>query len=311
MNLKLFKSKLRRKKAVPHVMAACYGFLAYTIFTFSDALMKLAGTSQVPKMQALTIMGLSATLSVIIFCAARGRLKYLKNKKPKIELLRSLLMTALVFLGFFAVINLPLAIFYTGIFATPMLTSVMAAIFLKEKLPMKKAIAILFGFAGVLIAIDPLSIDTASGKSLSYLALAACPLIAATTVLLTRIEVRTETPESLTLYPYVIRVIIFAPFCLWSYAPIGINEWLYVIGAGTFNAISYMLLSFALKNANAATVVPFQYTQLITGSAIGYVLWSDKLSLNLIIGASIIIASGLFMVFKAQKKPTAEPLPEI
>lgn len=85
--------------------------------------------------------------------------------------------------------------------------------------------------------------------------------------------------------------------------------WATVAGLGILGATGAFFINTAYKNAPAAIVAPFHYTQIVTGALLGYLIFGDVPSWNLMVGATIIIASGFYLARQAHRPvPLTEPI---
>jgi drug/metabolite transporter (DMT)-like permease len=73
------------------------------------------------------------------------------------------------------------------------------------------------------------------------------------------------------------------------------------LASGGFGSFGWLLMAHAYKLAPAALVAPFQYSEIITGALIGYLIWHDVPSAHLAVGAVVIIASGIYIITHARK----------
>jgi drug/metabolite transporter (DMT)-like permease len=83
--------------------------------------------------------------------------------------------------------------------------------------------------------------------------------------------------------------------------------------AGFFGSIGVMCLTHAFRLAPAAVIAPFEYTALVWATLLGYLIWGELPDAITLLGASIIIASGLYIIYRETRKPgpTTPKLPSL
>jgi drug/metabolite transporter (DMT)-like permease len=296
------------KNMPPHLRAVFYALAGYAGWTGSDSMLKLAGATGAPRHEILFLSGLSGALVVTTFALLQGKPEILRPKKlGGLFLLGLLYMLTLVAL-IIAVRHLPLANFYAVIFLAPLLIAAGAAFFMHEPLSLKQGLAILVGFAGVIIAINPVNLFKGGGDLVSYGAAFAELLLFVLQMLVMRKISHHETRECMALSTRIVSACSMLVACLFlPYAPLPSIALLGALASGLFGGLGWIMIAHSHKLAPAATVAPFQYVQLIVGALAGYALWGDVPSPSVILGALIIVASGLYIANHARKNAAAVP----
>jgi drug/metabolite transporter (DMT)-like permease len=193
--------------------------------------------------------------------------------------------------------QLPLTNMYIVAFLTPMTVACLATLILKEHLGWKRAIPIALGFAGVLIAVDPSQLLEKPGALIPYITVFGSMLGTASQMLLLRAVGHKENTECTSFYPRVVLTSAGALSCAANgFVAMAPAVFLALCAAGALGSIGWALMSQAYKNAPAAAVAPFHYSQMLMGALLGYLIWGDIPSHHLIVGAVIIIASGIYLV---------------
>jgi drug/metabolite transporter (DMT)-like permease len=279
------------------------GALAFGLFSIMDAVVKwLSATYPVP--QILVANALFALVPVGIMVARRGGLPQLRTRRLGLHLVRGLLGTTAGFLAFFAFSRLPLADAYAIIFATPLLITALSVPILGESVGWRRWSAVLVGFAGVLIMLRP-GVAPVGAGSLAALG-AACA--SACAILLVRKLSVTETTTSIAFYSNLVAVLLmallFSPtFVLPSLADLGL-----MAASGLVGGSALLVLIAAYRRTPAALVAPFQYTQMIWAIVLGALVFGDLPETAMLLGASIVAASGLFILYRETtlgRRPTA------
>jgi len=290
--------------------AIAYSLLGYTFWVIADTCTRLAGKAKLPASQIIVCSSLFCIATILAIMAARGQMRLLKPKQWKGETFRALLYVVQSFINVTAFTWFPLAQVYVVLFLCPILTAMGASFFLREKISWGHGVAILAGFIGVVLALNPMGMNLPDASAAGYVALVLFPITGATNVLLIRYLSKGEHSESMTFFPQIVRVVVIVPLFFWQFVPMTLADALSTAGLGLFGAIGGLLVIAALKHAPVATVQPIAYTQLILGAIFGYMIWQDVPTVNLMIGAIIIIASNLYIARHAHKTRKTELLPE-
>lgn len=270
--------------------------LASALWTFSDALVKVAGLSGMPLSHIIVPYNVSGALIIAAIAAWRGQLRDLFPKRLKAETLRALVLTALCIAIAIGYIHLPLTTVYAVVFFAPLPIAILAAKFMHEQLSWQHYAAMIVGFFGVLLALNPASLNVNDGELLGYIVLPFCLILYVINILMMRLAGRSsDTAESMAFYPQFVRVVLLLPFFIWQFQPLAAWQWACVLGLGGLSGLAWLLFSAALKYAPAAVVSPVQYSEIVIGGIIGYLIWSHIPSWHLVLGSVIIIAAGYYM----------------
>jgi drug/metabolite transporter (DMT)-like permease len=263
------------------------------MFSFGDALGKfLVATYSVGQLLLLRACAALLLLSPLIW---RRRADFIRLERPWLQLLRVVLSTLEVAAFFLAVVYLPLADVITYYLASPIFVTALSAVFLRERVGWRRWSAVVAGFCGVLIALQP-SVQTvtwpaliALGGSLSFAVL----------MLLTRLL--RATPDIVLASSQFIGTLAFgtvlAPF---GWAPPSWHGLGLFIAAGWISVCALICVNRSLKLAPASSVAPYQYSMIIWAVMLGYLVFGNLPSLATLVGAAIIIAAGLYIFLREQ-----------
>jgi len=290
--INLFKSQSNNFKAI----------IAMIIAVFSVTLMsvqaKLIGIDYHP-----TQITFARGLVVLIFLAPLiyrlGGFNFLKTKKPVLHFFRSIAGLVGNLMFFFAFQRLPVADVTVISQAVPIFSCILAIIFLNEIIRWRRWTAILIGFLGVIIAINP------SGEiALASIYALVATLMWSITIVFLRLLGTTEHPVKTVFYFMLISVIItsfFQPF-LWKQP--SFNVILLFFGLGTTAFVTQILMTYALQKAPASIVSPFNYTGIIWAIVFDYIIWNTTPVMTTIIGGSIITITGIYIFRREATKKT-------
>jgi drug/metabolite transporter (DMT)-like permease len=274
------------------------------LFSFGDALGKhLVGTYSVGQLLLLRAIPALVLISPFIW---RARAEFGNIPRPGLQLLRVVLSAGEVAAFFCATIYLPLADVITFYMAGPIFVTALSAILLGEQVGWRRWTAVAVGFCGVVIALNP------STQTMSWPALIALggSLAFATLMVVTRF-LRGTSDMVLASSQFTGSLVcgaVMAPFG-WI-APATSDLALFAI-AGAISVVALLCVNRSLKLAAASVVVPYQYTMIIYAGIFGYLVFGDVPSNNIIIGAAVIVAAGLYIFVResrlAKDRPASMP----
>jgi drug/metabolite transporter (DMT)-like permease len=224
----------------------------------------------------------------------------LKPKRLGMHLLRAVLM--LITLGGFiyAVRALSLANAYAIFLAAPLIVTALSVPLLKEYVGWRRWVAVSVGLAGVIIMLHP-----SASSFVSFGAVAA--LVSATayafSAIALRILTRSDTTASVVFWMIALMTVFAGLIAAPDWVPIRHEDWPLLAGIGIFAAIGQHLLTEAFRQAPPAVVAPFEYTALLWGILIDWTVWGVFPSIRVYIGGSIVIGSGLYLIWREHSVP--------
>ena len=276
-----------------HRQAVALAVTAYTCWVLVDTTLKLAGASTLPLPELLAILGIATCAAMAAWSVPRGRARALWPNRPGAQTVRALLDFGNALCVVIALRHLPLSVFYVLVFCSPLVTTLMAAAFLAEPLKLRQLLAIIAGFAGVVLAVMPLGARH-PGQLRGYLACLVCVLCFSTSIVWSRRLTQTETRESLTFYSGVVMTVGGLAGMAFGTAPVTLRLVALLGAGGVLGVLGSLSFFTALKSSTAANVSQYHYSQLVVGALLAYVIWHDRPTPTLLAGAAIIIASGLY-----------------
>jgi len=262
-----------------------------------------------PPSQIIVMSSAFCCLALAVFSAARGGLQTLVPRQWKVEIIWGLLCVVLSFVNVFCFVKFPLATVYAITFSIPLWVAVGAAVLMREALPRRLGLAIFAGFCGVVFSLGSSWAGLENSGLFSLAVLATFPLLGSANVLLIRFLGRKERVESMSFMQHFMRVIVVLPLFWWQFKSLSLETLAYLVGLGFFSAAGMLLVFAAIKHAPAAVIVPFSYSQIISGAAIGYFFWDEIPAPRLFIGAAVIILSGYYVARHARNYGKVKTLP--
>jgi len=274
---------------------------AMLAFSLNDTLGKwLVGTYGVA--QLLLIRSLAASLMLAPAAYRTGFATIFKPQRPWIHALRAFCSVTETALFYWAVVYLPLADTVAFYLASPIFVTILAVVFLKEKVGWRRWSAILVGFIGVLIALKP------TGDGLGWPALIAISgsFIFAGSNVLTRL-LAGENEVTLVSWQVMGAVIFGLAVAPFRWTTPSFADFLGLSLLGIVATFAHMGVNRSLKYAPAAVVVPYQYSLIVWAMIFGYAFFGDWPANNVLTGSAIIVGAGLYIFLREQIRSRETP----
>lgn len=269
--------------------------LGMLLFSLNDVMGKwLVATYSVG--QVLLIRSAAAMVVLLPLLLRDGFRTLIAVERPGMQALRVLLSSAEVYCFYFAVITLPLADVMTYWLAAPIYVAAMSPFLLGEKVGWARWLAILAGFGGVVIALEP-SAATLTAPALVSILGSFCFAF----MMLSGRALR-GTPDRTLVFWQIVGAglfgIITAPF---GWVTPGAFDLSLLALLGVVAMLAHVCVNRALKLADASVVAPFQYTLLFWAVVFGFAVFGDVPRPAMLAGAAIIVAAGWFILLREKK----------
>jgi drug/metabolite transporter (DMT)-like permease len=268
---------------------------AVFFFIFNDALIKIAAET-VPAIQAIGVRGIFATLWVMLALAVTGAWRQLGGVTHPYVLLRGVLEAASSIVYLVALFHIQFAIATAINLSTPLIFTALAVLLLKETVRWRRWSAVIVGFLGVLLVIQPRpdSIDVWAWVVLFATVLGACR-----DVLGRYLPARVPT----LVVSFASAAAVALVGCAWTFVdgwqPMTAREiWLLVVSS-LLLAAGYQSLVIALRSGAEFSVIgSFRYASILWALGIGYVVWGDVPNALALAGIAVIVGSGLYILHR-------------
>jgi len=285
------------------------------LFALNDAMGKFL-VSTYSLGQVIAVRSIAAVIILLPIVWKAGLPKLVNVERPGLQAARVFFSTAELFCFYFAVAALPLADVMTYWLAAPIYVAALSPFLLGEKVGWRRWTAIGIGFVGVLIALKPSSASLTSAAFFSILGSAAFAFM-----MLSGRQLR-NTPDTVLAFWQIIGAglagvvaILITPS---GWIPIRSGFDLSLLALlGIVAMTAHVLVNRALKLADAATVAPLQYTLLLWAVIFGWLIFGDVPQLSIVIGAGLIVLSGLYIFFREnavkrkQAKTAVQPIEDL
>ena len=278
----------RARKAVAWLLLGIGGGLLLDLFA-----KQLLSTYSLP--QFIFLRSLIAIALLLAITPRFGGFRSLESSRKAWHLLRTILAIGAMFGFFYGLAKMPLVNALTLGYTAPLMVTALSAVFLDEPVGWRRWTAVTFGFIGVLIILRP------DGGELSFAALAVliAALCYAWQAILARKLSGTESTLALSLYvvvgPMVLSLVLLDAD---SWINPDLTGWGLLLGAGISSVFAWIGLVNGYRAVSPALLAPLEYTALIGGAVAGYVFWDEIPDVWVAVGASVIVASGVFVVYR-------------
>ena len=270
-----------------------FALLAFGIFATHDVIVKYLGGVYSP-FQIIFFTTLF-TFPLVTFMLMRDATEgHLIPKHPGWTALRTGSAVLTAGAAFYAFSTLPLAQVYTILFASPLLITVLAIPILGERVGIHRLVAVLIGLAGVVVVLRPGSTVLGPGH---FAALAAAVFGALASVIVRRIG-RDERTAVLMLYPLAANFVVMGSLLAFVYKPMPVEHLGAVAIISLFGFVGGLFLIAAYRKGDAAIVAPMQYSQILWATGYGFLLFDESVDRPTLVGAGIIILSGVYIVMR-------------
>jgi drug/metabolite transporter (DMT)-like permease len=276
------------------------------IFAVMSALVRYLGAAY-PVGQVVFFRSAFAIVPVVVIYAWRRELgAAIRMGRPFGHAGRGITAIGGMFCNFSALARLPIVDATAISFAAPLMTVAMAALLLKERVRIYRWSAVIIGFLGVLVMLVPhLEIGGAmavqAGGAIGALFGLAGAFFSSLSVIQTRHLTKSETTSSIVFYFSLICA--FAGLATW---PFGWNtpsgaELAALIGIGVCGGLAHIVLTESYRWAPASLVAPFDYTSMLWALVLGYLAFGEFPTALGFLGAAIIAAAGLFVIWRERQ----------
>ena len=203
--------------------------------------------------------------------------------------------------AFYAFSVLPLAQVYAILFATPLLITALSVPILGETVRLRRWLAVAVGLFGVLVVLDPGGLEL----SLGHLAAVVAATGSALASVIVRKIGRDERLVVLLIYPMLGQFLLMALFMPFVYKPMEAIDLALVAMVAIFGHVAMRLIIRAYRMAEASMVAPMQYSQILWATLFGALFFNEWPGMNVAVGAAIVIASGLYILFRESSGSSA------
>jgi drug/metabolite transporter (DMT)-like permease len=266
--------------------------LAVAAFSVMDTMMKLLA-AEFPPMQVAALRCLASLPLVCVYVAWRGAFRSVLRVRWSLHLLRGVIGIAMLALFAYGVRTLSLAEAYTIYFIGPILITALSAPVLGERVNAARWLAIAVGMAGVLVVLRPSGAGFLTVGGLAVLASAVGYAVSAVTG---RVLARSDRPEHMVFWVMAMMAAGATLLAAPSWMPLQARHLPVLATLAVSGFLAQLAITEAFSHGEASVVAPFEYTALAFGVAIDWLMWKTLPDGFTLLGAAIIIGSGLYLI---------------
>lgn len=282
-----------KKDSVPLGIAFMLG--SVILFMVLNATVKALGEGY-PVDQIVFFRNAGALLPVgLVVLTAPGGWRALRTERPWGHLWRAVIGLSTMGLLFWSYTLLPLAEATALNFTSPIFATALSVPLLGERVGVHRWSAVMFGFVGVVIIVDP-GADMLRVGTLLALAAAFGQALAVSTI---RQLSRTEPANTIVFYFTLLTTLFSAPTLPFSWTPIGSwRDFAVFAAAGLSGGVAQLLMTRAYSLASTPVLAPFNYVSIALAAFAGWLFWGEIPGLHTIVGSCLVIASGIYILYR-------------
>lgn len=280
---------------------------SYVFFTLCDTAAKWLTLSGMPPLQVGFIRYATQLAFVLGMTLPRQGFEVFRTQAPVLQIIRAAMLLGMTAFNFFALVYLPLTVTSAIAFGMPLLITALSVPLLGEQVGWRRWMAILIGFAGLLIIVQP------GGDTFHWAVFLALGSIScgALYFILTRKLAGTSSTLTMQLYGGLVGTLVLLPFALGNWVwPQNGWTWIAFFGVGLAAMTGHSISIIAHRFAPASVLAPFAYSQIIWMTLSSWLIFAEPPTIWLFIGGPIVIGSGLYIWLRerALYKRTVSPL---
>jgi drug/metabolite transporter (DMT)-like permease len=228
--------------------------------------------------------------------------KIARSKNLSLQIFRSIFLVGEAFLFTLSFKLLPIADVHSIVAVAPIFVTALSALWLKEKVGLRRWLAVLIGFAGVMTILRP---GFEGFNELFLLPLLAAIAFAFYQILL-RISSRYDDGQVSQFYTGIVPLVVVTFLVPFFWVQPDFYGWIALIAGGIFISLGHLFLIFAFQYATPSAVQPFNYTLLVWATLFGWLFYKELPDEWTIAGALIVVASGLYTLYRERKHATRQ-----
>jgi drug/metabolite transporter (DMT)-like permease len=292
-------SPISRKENLHSIYAM---LMAVAMFSFMDTAMKLL-SAHYPAMQVTALRALSSLPLLCGYIIYRGAFRGIFAVRWSMQIFRAVLGIAMLTTFAFGLKSLSLAEAYSIFFIAPSLITALSVLVLKEKVGPGQWVAIVVGLVGVLVVLRPEGTGFLTLGGLAVLGAAACYAMSA---IAARVLARSDSTESMMFWLLTMMAAGAVALSWRNWVPVRAEDGWVLLALALSGFFGQLAITKAFSTGKASVVAPFEYSALAWGVAIDWLLWQTLPDGYTLLGAGIIIASGIYLVRREAVHAEAE-----
>jgi len=274
------------------IMVTC--FLFATLDSLSKNLMLTMAAIQV-----LWGRYVVQTAAMTSYLAASSGTRFLQTRHPFLQIARGLAQAASNGLVYVSLAHIPVGDVTAILYGSPIIVTVLSVIFLKERIGVYRIAAVMAGFLGVYLIIQPGSGET----SFYHLLMLGAAFSNATYMLITRRLAGPEEAAATQFNTTAVGLLIFTSIILFDGALPSVEAMPLLLVVGLMGAAGHFCMVKALSHVSASTLSPYLYAQVMFAALYSVFWFGDALRPNMIVGTTLLVASGIYIWWRERSTP--------
>ena len=286
--------------SVPHdpkSLGYTFTLLAVAIFAAQDGISKYLGSHYSPIFITMVRYWAFAVFVILLAMRAGGIARAASTKRPFLQIFRGVLLATEIVIFVFGLSRVGMAMAQSIFQVGPLLVTMLSVPFLGEKVGWRRWTAIVVGLFGVLLIINPTHVKF----DLNLLFPMAATTMFAIYAIATRAVSKSDNSMTSFFYTGIGGAVVLTAVGLFHMEPIAQHDWPWMAALCACGIASHYCLIRAYDILEAGEVQPLSYLQLVIGAFIAVLVFNEHLTWNVVTGASIVVAAGLFSMFRERK----------
>ncbi|MBB3947154.1 drug/metabolite transporter (DMT)-like permease [Rhizobium skierniewicense] len=280
-----------------------FKLISVAFFLVMQTCIKAAGPD-IPAGQISFFRSAFAIVPIVIYLAwLRSLSSALYTKNISGHFKRGCLGVLSMACGFYGLTLLPLPEFIAIGYASPLMAVVFASLLLGEQVRVYRWSAVVIGMTGVVIILWPkLTLlqqgGFAAGEGIGALAVLAGAVLGGLAMVQVRQLVVTEKTATIVLYFSLTGAFLSALSLPFDWEGLDLKQAILLISCGIAGGIAQILLTESYRHAEVSTIAPFEYSSILFGIAVSYILFGDIPTASMLVGTAIVVCAGIFIIFR-------------
>jgi drug/metabolite transporter (DMT)-like permease len=282
------------------MLAVLLRFSSVVLFAIMSIGVKYLGGSS-PVGQIIAVRSAIGAAAIVLIAWRTQSLHLLRTERWQSHALRSSVGMLAMFTWFLSLNFAPIAEATAVVYAGPIFGTLLAAVFLRERMRAHRWLAVALGFSGVVI-MTGIHLTHSDSEALGISLALLCALFAALGIVFLRQMSRTEHALTTTFYFCLTSLVGAALTACWGWPIPSARDLQLLVLIGLLGTGAQFLMTAAFRYAEASIVVPIEYTGIVVVTVLGYVLFREVPGVTIWVGVPLVIAAGLLIVW-AESRP--------
>ncbi|MCY3880087.1 MAG: DMT family transporter [Rhodobacteraceae bacterium] len=278
-----------------HRLGIAFMTAASLIFAFQDGISKYLSVTYNPMMVVLIRYWFFAIFVLAVSASKRGGIRAVaRTSQPILQMFRGALLATEMIVMMWAIVRVGLVDAHALFACHPLLVAALSGVVLGESVGWRRWVAILVGFAGMLVIVQPGAAVFSPWSLAAFLSAGMFALYS----LLTRYAARRDSAETSFFWTGIGGTLTATIACIWFWQPMSGSDWLWMALLCLTGSAGHFCLIKCYEASEASVVQPFAYFHLVFASAIGLTVFGEELATHVVSGSVLIVLAGLFTLWR-------------